>query len=748
MQGSTRGVPIDTDNTLSLDSDIVVASQKAVKAYVTAQMSLTQPVLGYTPVDVAGATMTGYLTLNNDPVNLLHAATKQYVDNVVSGVNFHKPAHAATTGNLSATYSNGTAGVGATLTATANGALVVDGHTLLVNERVLVWQQTSGLQNGIYDVTQTGSPSTPFILTRANDDDQSPSEMAYGDFCFVQQGTLYGGYGFINNTSGTITIGVTAITYVQFNAAQVVAAGYGLLESTPNVLSVDTTVIAPINSPAFTGTVTGITKSMVGLGSVVNADTTTTANITDSTNKRFVTDAQLVVIGNTSGTNTGDETGSTIKTKLGAATSSVDGYLTSSDWSTFNGKQAALSGTGFVKSTAGVISYDTSTYLTSIGSGTSNTLTYWSSSSAIGSLSTATYPSLTELSYVKGVTSDIQTQINSKGTGTVTSVGLSMPTGFTVGSSPVTGSGSIAVTFTAGYSLPTTTSQNNWDTAYTNRITSLTVTGSSGSATLSSNTLNIPTYTLAGLGGQASSTNLTSLSGLTYASTSFVKMTAANTFALDTNTYLTSISSGDVTTALGYTPVTNARTISTTAPLSGGGDLSANRTLSITQSTTSTDGYLSSTDWNTFNGKVSQLYAYVAAGGTSTSNLTYTDITGLSVTLAASTTYRIECWLNMTSSSTAGLQIGVTFPAGATVGLNGRAPTNSVSAQTYYQLITSGSLGSGNIVTVTTAGAPVHFSGIITVGVTGGVFKVGYAKVTSGTATANFGSHLVATKIA
>jgi nitrogen fixation protein len=58
-----------------------------------------------------------------------------------------------------------------------------------------------------------------------------------------------------------------------------------------------------------------------------------------------------------------------------------------------------------------------------------------------------------------------------------------------------------------------------------------------------------------------------------------------------------------IASALGYTPVTNARTISTTAPLSGGGDLSANRTLSITQATTSTDGYLSSTNWNTFNGK-------------------------------------------------------------------------------------------------------------------------------------------------
>lgn len=62
-----------------------------------------------------------------------------------------------------------------------------------------------------------------------------------------------------------------------------------------------------------------------------------------------------------------------------------------------------------------------------------------------------------------------------------------------------------------------------------------------------------------------------------------------------------------IAAALGYTPVTNARTISTTAPLSGGGDLSANRTLSISQANTTTNGFLSSTDWNTFNNKQAAL---------------------------------------------------------------------------------------------------------------------------------------------
>ena len=110
--------------------------------------------------------------------------------------------------------------------------------------------------------------------------------------------------------------------------------------------------------------------------------------------------------------------------------------------------------------------------------------------------------------------------------GTVTSVAMSVPTGLSVAGSPITTSGTLAVTFAAGYSIPTNASQANWDTAYTNRITSLTTTGSSGSATLISNTLNIPTYTLAGLGGQPQ------LNG-----TGFVKITGT-TISYDNSTYL------------------------------------------------------------------------------------------------------------------------------------------------------------------------------------------------------------------
>jgi hypothetical protein len=87
------------------------------------------------------------------------------------------------------------------------------------------------------------------------------------------------------------------------------------------------------------------------------------------------------------------------------------------------------------------------------------------------------------------------TTFNSKGSGSVTSVAMSVPTALTVTGSPITTSGTLAVTLTSGYVIPTTTEETNWNTAYTNRIISLTTTGTSGAATLIANTLNIPQYT-------------------------------------------------------------------------------------------------------------------------------------------------------------------------------------------------------------------------------------------------------------
>lgn len=91
---------------------------------------------------------------------------------------------------------------------------------------------------------------------------------------------------------------------------------------------------------AMNATITGATKTKITYdykGLVTSGTDATTADIADSTNKRYVSDAQLVIIGNTSNTNTGDETQATIKTKLGAATASVDGYATSTQITKLDG---------------------------------------------------------------------------------------------------------------------------------------------------------------------------------------------------------------------------------------------------------------------------------------------------------------------------------------------------------------------------------------------------------------------------
>jgi len=100
---------------------------------------------------------------------------------------------------------------------------------------------------------------------------------------------------------------------------------------------------------------------------------------------------------------------------------------------------------------------------------------------------------------------------NDQYVGTVTSVNATVPTGFEVSGVPITSSGTVDIKFASGYSLPTTAKQGQWDDAYAKRIDSLTVTGNSGSASLTSNILNVPTYTLTGLGGEPAITAGTTL---------------------------------------------------------------------------------------------------------------------------------------------------------------------------------------------------------------------------------------------
>jgi hypothetical protein len=301
------------------------------------------------------------------------AATKAYVDNTTAGLNFHAAVHGATTTNLAANYNNGTDGVGATLTADTNRAWVgIDSHTTWsTGLRVLVKNQTSALQNGIYVLTDMGVEGTsPWVLTRATDADNSPSgEVAYGDFTFVQNGGQ-AGYGFIVNTTGTITVGTTAINYVQFNAGQVVVAGNGLTEATPGTLSIDTGVTVDLNTAqtltnktitgSFTGNLTGnadtvtngvvttgsyadpawitsLAKSKVGLGNVENTALSTWAGSTN------ITTLGTITTGTWTGTAIAIANGGTGATDAPTARTNL-GLAIGTDVQAYNSTLAAVAG--------------------------------------------------------------------------------------------------------------------------------------------------------------------------------------------------------------------------------------------------------------------------------------------------------------------------------------------------------------------------------------------------------------------
>lgn len=195
----------------------------------SAEVFVTQPAGKAAYFDASGD-----LTLNQDPTSALQAATKQYVDTIAAaGIHYHTPVRVESPSNLTATYDNGASGVGATLTNSGTqAALVIDGVTLNTSDRVLIYTQTNAAHNGIYTVTNTGSVSTNWVLTRATDADSygpsDPDALGEGDAFFVSAGDTGAGELYVMNTSGTITFGTTNINFAVIAETAVYSAGNGL----------------------------------------------------------------------------------------------------------------------------------------------------------------------------------------------------------------------------------------------------------------------------------------------------------------------------------------------------------------------------------------------------------------------------------------------------------------------------------------------------------------------------------------
>ena len=109
----------------------------------------TMAIQDATAVNITGGTAalnTG--SVATSPVNPTDLVNKAYADAISAGLFVEDPVLAATTGNIVGTYNNGASGVGATITVTANGAAIIDGVALSLNDRVLIKNQSSTFQNG------------------------------------------------------------------------------------------------------------------------------------------------------------------------------------------------------------------------------------------------------------------------------------------------------------------------------------------------------------------------------------------------------------------------------------------------------------------------------------------------------------------------------------------------------------------------------------------------------------------------
>ena len=209
----------------------------------------TSPTLVTPTLGAATATSVAMTsgTITTSPTNATDIVNKSYVDAAVNNVNYHAACNYGTTADLgSVTYNNGSSGVGATITKTSPFAtFAVDGSSPTVGQRILVKNETSGQYNGIYTVTNVGSGSTAWILTRATDYDQTgtgTNEIAPGDTTFIISGTANAGTQWVQTTDFPITIGTTPLTFVQIAGPGVYTAGTGLTLSS-NTFSITNTAV-------------------------------------------------------------------------------------------------------------------------------------------------------------------------------------------------------------------------------------------------------------------------------------------------------------------------------------------------------------------------------------------------------------------------------------------------------------------------------------------------------------------------
>jgi hypothetical protein len=205
-------------NTIVTVGEVVTGTWKADTVAATYLPKLN----GITGPDGDVAFATNKITGLGDPTNAQDAATKAYVDASAQGLDVKESVRVASTADMDIAGASNDLNTGEAL----------DGVTLATGDRVLVKNQSTGSENGIYVVV--GASAAPTRATDFNEND----EVSGGTFTFVEEGTANADSGWVVTTDGAIVVGTTALAFAQFSGAGQITAGAGLTKA-GNALSVN-----------------------------------------------------------------------------------------------------------------------------------------------------------------------------------------------------------------------------------------------------------------------------------------------------------------------------------------------------------------------------------------------------------------------------------------------------------------------------------------------------------------------------